>query len=119
MAVITLEMALNDKEPLFAGATCRGCGDAFFDQNGRRLCDTCLCERVNGAGLLEDDDPDDVINLPAAPWSTSQDSQARAYWVEEIRLNWGPSLERLAQICTASNYSYQATVEALTQGEQA
>lgn len=59
---ITLQMALDDPAPLFA-VTCRACGAKFEDINGKRLCDICLVERINGAGELELDDPDDVINL--------------------------------------------------------
>lgn len=58
---ITLQMALDDPAPLFA-VTCRACGVRFEDVNGHRLCDPCLAERINGAGELELDDPDDVIN---------------------------------------------------------
>lgn len=116
MAVVTLEMALEDKEPLFSGATCRGCGLAFFDESARHLCDACLCERINGAGFLEDDDPDDPINLPAAPWATSSapgnPALIRAYWAGEVAERSG-ALERLGRICTAAGYSYQATVQAL------
>ena len=45
-------------------AVCRDCGTLFWDLNGHKLCDSCKCERVNGAGELELDDPDDVINRP-------------------------------------------------------
>lgn len=45
-------------------AVCRDCGTLFWDLSGHGLCDACTCERVNGAGELELDDPDDVINRP-------------------------------------------------------
>lgn len=60
---ITLQIALDDPAPLFA-VKCRACDAKFEDINGKGLCDPCLVERINGAGELELDDPDDVINQP-------------------------------------------------------
>lgn len=45
--------------------TCRACGAVFVDLSNKRLCDVCLVDRVNGAGELELDDPDDIINQTA------------------------------------------------------
>lgn len=118
---ITLAIALADPDPLFGGpllvgATCRSCGVAFFDTSGKRLCDECLVERVNGAGELEDDDPDDVINQ--VPRWASEDARGtwaivRDYWREEAQLGCRTSLARLERICAARGYDYQATVRAL------
>lgn len=47
-------------------ADCRKCGISFIDLNGQRMCDACMVERVNGTGILEDDDPDDA-DLFATP----------------------------------------------------
>lgn len=123
---ITLTDALNDPDPLsfdrpvrgpsIVGATCRACGFAFLDANGRRLCDTCLALRVNGAGELEDDDPDDVINR--VPRWSSEDAAGiwaivRDYWREEVRRE-SVALARLERICAARGYDYQAAVRALS-----
>lgn len=32
---------------------CRDCSTHFEDLNGHKLCDACLCEHINGAGILE------------------------------------------------------------------
>lgn len=126
---ITLDDALNDPAPLdfdrpipytpvVVGAVCRSCGFSFLDQNGERLCDTCLVERVNGAGELEDDDPDDAINQ--VPRWASEGARGlwtivRDYWREEIRAERpSPALARLERICAARGYDYDATVRALS-----
>lgn len=123
---ITLDDALNDPNPLdfdrpiaripIAGAVCRSCGFSFLDTNGKRLCDTCLVERVNGAGELEDDDPDDPINQ--VPHWASEDTRGRwpivrDYWREEVARN-SPALARLERICAARGYDYEATVRTLS-----
>ena len=48
--------------PTAPRVACRGCRVVFEDFNGHKICDVCLVDRVNGAGELELDDPDDVIN---------------------------------------------------------
>lgn len=58
--------------PGFRKTTCRSCGTSFQDLNGLQLCDDCMVDRVNGAGELELDDPDDVIN-----WDTPRSVIAR------------------------------------------
>jgi DNA primase len=50
---------------------------------------------------------------PVAPWVTDQDSSARAYWTEEVRMGCEASLERLQRICLAQGWDYQSTVEGL------
>lgn len=118
LSQITLDDALNDPDSLIVGATCRSCGLAFFDTNGKRLCDSCLVGRVNGAGELEDDDPEDAINQ-VPPWAsggaTGLWAIVRGYWREEIRAERpSPALARLERICAARGYDYQATVWALS-----
>lgn len=53
-----LERALQILESLNGAplATCKDCSIHFEDLNGHKLCDGCLCEYINGAGILELDD---------------------------------------------------------------
>lgn len=50
------------QQPMSPRVACRACHAVFEDLNGHKICDVCLVDRVNGAGELELDDPDDVIN---------------------------------------------------------
>ncbi len=84
--------------------SCRSCRIKFEDVNGNALCDSCLVDRVNGAGELELDDPDDVINLTGIPLD---------YWREEVRLDCAVSLARLARICQERNADFDKTIAGL------
>jgi len=112
---ITLAIALADHDPLFggpllAGATCRSCGVSFFGTNGKRLCDECLVERVNGVGELEDDQVPRWASRDArGTWAIVRD-----YWREEVQIGCKVSLARLERICRERGYDYQATLRALS-----
>lgn len=62
--VASSELFPDDGQSL---STCRGCGAQFTDLGGHGLCDSCMVDRVNGAGELELDDPDDPAVAPEAP----------------------------------------------------
>ncbi len=89
--------------------SCRGCQTQFEDVSGHRLCDECLVDRVNGAGELELDDPDDVINQPPLTFS----GVALEYWREEVRLGCAVSLTRLRHICAERGADYDRTIAGL------
>jgi hypothetical protein len=59
----------------------RDCGQSFLsDDSERKYCDPCLVERINGAGVFEDDD--DELAAPASP----------------VALQWSPSIPVLAKL---------------------
>lgn len=90
--------------------SCRGCSVEFEDINGHALCDECLVDRVNGAGELELDDPDDVINRPLPLTGIPL-----AYWREEVAQGCSTSLQRLFVICRERGADYDMTVAGLEQ----
>ncbi len=89
--------------------SCRSCRIEFEDVNGHKLCDECLIDRVNGAGELELDDPNDVINQSALTFS----GIPLDYWREEVRLECAISLVRLKRICKSRDADFDKTIAGL------
>lgn len=74
----------------------RDCGQSFLSSDPeRKYCDRCFCDRINGAGIFEDDDDEpESVELPApapAPVATTPAAPATV-------LHWTPAIRALAQL---------------------
>src|SRR5512132_38121 len=89
----------------------RDCGQSFLSSDPeRKWCDACLCERINGAGILEDDDdePERAICAPATP---APEPVPTGVVVSATALLWTPSIRALALLGLTPDLFRQACTQ--------
>lgn len=76
----------------------QACGATFVSTDpDRRYCNRCIAERINGAGILEDDDDDPDPIAPVVPPAPAPAPPA-VPTVPTTALIWSPSIKTLAKL---------------------
>lgn len=98
--------------------TCQDCGESFtsIDPN-RKYCDLHLVERVNGAGILDDDEPDslfDLIPQSCADCGQSFAASRRARWCALCAALRSGQVGPASVVCPGCGVAHQVPVLAPT-----